>query len=90
MKWARRADERVDALAEAQENSERKIAALADAQIRTEDALGRLSEAQGRTEEALKGLAIKMSELAAAQAHSDQRLDALIDFVQGAGEQPPS
>jgi chromosome segregation ATPase len=64
---ALRADERMDELKEAQENSERKIAALADAQIRTEEALARLAQAQQRTEEQL--------------VHTDQRLDALIDIV---------
>ena len=71
---ALRADERMDALEEAQMNSERKIAALADAQIRTEESVARVSTA-------MEGLTARMSELAAAQAHSDQRLDALIDIV---------
>ena len=76
MKWARRADERMDALAEAQENSERRIAALADAQIRTEESMARLSD--------------RMAELAAQQAHTDQRLDALIDIVrEGREGRPP-
>lgn len=64
---ALRADERSDALAEAQANTETKIAALADAQIRTENVIAALGE--------------QMRELAAAQAHTDQRLDALIDIV---------
>jgi hypothetical protein len=90
MKWARRADERMDTLSEAQENSERKIAALADAQIRTEDALARLSEAQRQTEVAMARLTDKMAELATQQAHTDQRLDALIDIVrEGREGRPP-
>jgi DNA repair ATPase RecN len=69
-------DERMDGLEEAQENSERKIAALADAQIRTEEAITRLSD--------------KMAELVAQQAHTDQRLDALIDIVrEGRAGKPP-
>lgn len=67
VQFARRVDERVDELAEAQANSERKIAALADAQI--------------RTEEVVANLTAKMSEMASAQVHTDQRLDALIDIV---------
>ncbi len=62
-----RAYERMDALEQAQANSESKIAALADAQIRTEGAMANLTE--------------KMAQLAEAQAHTDQRLDALIDIV---------
>jgi hypothetical protein len=54
-------------LGEAQANSEAKIAALADAQIKTEEALVKLAEAH--------------TKLAESQAHTDQRLDALIDIV---------
>lgn len=71
---ALRADERMDALEEAQTNSERKIAALADAQISTEAIVARLSTI-------VEDLAARMSELALAQTHTDQRLDALIDIV---------
>ena len=74
MQWARRAEERfeefregMNELREAQTNSEAKIAALADAQIKTEAVVSALGE--------------QMRELAATQAHSDQRLDALIDIV---------
>ena len=76
IRWARTAegrlgtfDEKMSALAEAQANSEAKIAALADAQIRTEGVVAALGE--------------RMAELAAAQAHTDQHLDALIDIVGG-------
>ena len=71
---ARSADERMDQhlawinqLGEAQANTETKMAALTDAQIRTDEALSRLAESQAK--------------LAESQAHSDQRLDALIDIV---------
>ena len=57
----------INSLGEAQANSEARIAALADAQIKTEDALVRLAEAH--------------TKLAESQAHTDQRLDALIDIV---------
>jgi chromosome segregation ATPase len=57
----------INSLGEAQANSEAKIAALANAQIKTEDALVRLAEAH--------------TKLAESQAHTDQRLDALIDIV---------
>ena len=82
MQWARRAEERLDEfregmneLREAQANSEAKIAALADAQIRTEGVVSALGE--------------QMRELAATQAHSDQRLDALIDIVRGIRQGEP-
>lgn len=57
----------------AQANADAKIAALADAQIRTEAALERGNE---RVQNAL-------TRLAESQAHTDQRLDALIDIVRG-------
>jgi chromosome segregation ATPase len=57
----------INSLGEAQANSEAKIAALADAQIKTEGALVRLAEAH--------------TKLAESQAHTDQRLDVLIDTV---------
>jgi chromosome segregation ATPase len=73
---------------EAQANSERKIASLIDAQQHTEENVAKLSQAQQRTEESITRLSIvverlgeKMLDSAAAQAHSDQRLDALIDIV---------
>ncbi|HKP71895.1 MAG TPA: hypothetical protein VJT82_03090 [Pyrinomonadaceae bacterium] len=65
----------MEELRAAQVNSERKIAALADAQIRTEEAIVNLSN--------------KMAELAAQQAHTDQRLDALIDIVREGRESKP-
>ena len=72
---ALRANERMGDLEEAQANSERKIAALADAQI--------------RTEEAIANLTAKMAEHSAQQAHTDQRLDALIDIVREGREGKP-
>lgn len=73
---------------EAQANSERKIASLVEAQTNSDSKIASLIEAQVRTEESfarlsisMEGLTEKMSELASAQAHTDQRLDALIDIV---------
>jgi hypothetical protein len=63
-------------LAAAQANSEFKIAALTDAQIRTDEAMAALSE--------------QMKEMVAQAAHTDRRLDALINMVQSRREgQPP-
>jgi hypothetical protein len=82
MQWARRAEERFEEFREgmnelraAQTNSETKIAALADAQIRTEAVVSALGE--------------QVRELASTQAHSDQRLDALIDIVRGISQGNP-
>jgi len=75
MKWARRAEERMDELAAAQANSEAKIAALADAQIKTESVVAALGE--------------QMRELATQQGHGDRRLDALIDIVREMREGKP-
>lgn len=67
LSWINQLGEAQAQLSEAQANSEAKIAALADAQIKTESVVAALAE--------------RMSELAAAQAHTDKRLDALIDIV---------
>ncbi|MCA1629612.1 MAG: hypothetical protein LC785_14945 [Acidobacteria bacterium] len=75
MQWARNAEEGMTELRAAQTNSEAKIAALADAQNHTEESMARLSD--------------KMVELAAQQAHTDQRLDALIDIVREGREGKP-
>jgi uncharacterized coiled-coil protein SlyX len=81
VKLARNAHERLDALAEAQANSEAKIAALADAQIRTEVTMETLAARMETLTARVAGLADTMSTMAAAQTHTDQRLDALIDIV---------
>ena len=82
VQWARRADESMQELREAQANSERKIAALADAQIRAEDAMNKLFATTANLSE-------KMAKLASQQTHTDQRLDALIDIVRGEREGKP-
>jgi hypothetical protein len=68
----------VTRLAEATINGTEKInsqfAVLTDAHIRLEEAQRRTEEAQRRTEEAF-------ARLAESQAHTDKRLDALIDIV---------
>jgi chromosome segregation ATPase len=66
---ALRADERMDSFGEGLNNLTSKVEVLADAQIRTESSLENLSEA--------------LTNLAEALAHTDQRLDALIDIVRG-------
>jgi DNA repair exonuclease SbcCD ATPase subunit len=56
------------------ENINSQFAVLTDAHIRLEEAQRRTEEAQRRTEEAFV-------RLAESQAHTDKRLDALIDIV---------
>lgn len=69
-----RADERMDSFDATLNNLATKVEALTDAQIRTEEALTRVAEAQVRLAEA-------HTRLAESQAHTDERLDALIDIV---------
>ena len=70
-----RRHETVEEIGAAHANSEVKIAALADAQMKTESVVASLSE--------------RMNELATAQTHTEQRLDALIDIVRGMREGNP-
>jgi chromosome segregation ATPase len=76
---------KINALANAQIRTEEilttKIEALSDAQIRTEEAHARLEEAHTRLEEAFTRLAESERNLAERQAHTDGRLDALIDII---------
>lgn len=95
VEMSRRHDERADEIRAAQAETEHKLAALVDAQVRTQEAaaeserkLAALAEAQLQTEQAMKRsadaqerLADAQERLADAQAHSDRRLDALIDVV---------
>jgi chromosome segregation ATPase len=72
-----KAEERIARIEEMQENAARQIELLGSALVE-------LTEAHTRTEGSL-------TQLAEAQAHSDRRLDALIDIVQGGrdgGAQP--
>ena len=82
---ARRADERMDDFDASLSNLTVKVEALADAQIRIEETLSAkieaLADAQIRTQESLARLADAQANLAEAQAHTDKRLDALIDIV---------
>ena len=49
---------------------------------RMTNALSTLADAQIRTEKNFAALAENMTKLAESQAHTDRRLDALIDFIQ--------
>jgi chromosome segregation ATPase len=85
----------INQLAEAQANSDSKIAALADAQIRTDERIADLSTTMTTLSTTMTTLSTtmttlsttmttlteRMSELADAQAHTDRRLDALIDII---------
>ena len=87
-RMALRADERMDGFDASFSNLTVKLEALVDAQIRTEESLARLTdsharleEAHTRLEEAHTRLAEAQVNLAETQAHTDKRLDALIDIV---------
>lgn len=69
-----RHDDRLDELRAAQAETERKMAALADSQVRLADSQERLADSHARLTES-------QARLADSQAHSDRRLDALIDIV---------
>ncbi len=69
-------------LEEAQRRGELIYARLGEALIELTDAHSRTEAAHARTEGTVAQLAERMSELAAAQAHTDRRLDALIDVVE--------
>jgi site-specific recombinase len=75
-RMAEQMDARLDRGDERASDFDAKLEALADAQIRTEDALA-------RTNEALRALTVKVEALTDAQQHTDGRLSALIDIVQG-------
>ena len=55
---------------------------MADAQIRTEDSINKLYASTANLSE-------KMAELASQRAHTDERLDALIDIVRESREGRP-
>ena len=57
-----------------QEEFNAKVSAITDAQIKTEETMQRMAEAQTKLAEA-------QTKLAESQAHTDKRLDALIDIV---------
>jgi outer membrane murein-binding lipoprotein Lpp len=81
--------EKIEVLADAQirieETLSAKVEALADSQMRIEERLSSkveaLASAQIRTEKSLKQLTGAQVHMAEAQAHTNQRLDALIDIV---------
>lgn len=83
-------DERIARIEGIQENTARQIEHLGNALVALTESHERMQEKSAeeyaRTQEALR-------ELAASQAHTDRRLDALIDIVRGgqdAGREPPT
>ena len=73
-----RADDEMSKVREAQAEAGQKIAALVDAQVRIEEAHTRGTEGLRAS---LTELAETMKRLAESQAHTDRRLDGLIDIV---------
>ena len=55
-----------------------KVSAVVDAQIRTEENVSSLASSLGET---ISVLTKRMNELAEAQAHTDQRLNVIIDII---------
>jgi predicted nucleic acid-binding Zn-ribbon protein len=83
-------DERMARIEGIQENTARQIEHLGDALVALTESHERMqeksAEENARTQAALR-------ELAASQAHTDRRLDALIDIVRGGrgtGQEPPT
>jgi hypothetical protein len=83
-------DERIARIEGIQENTARQIEHLGNALVALTDSHERMgekfAEEHARTQEALRGLA-------ESQAHTDRRLDALIDIVRGkreTGREPPT
>ncbi len=76
-------------LAEEQVKIAKELARLVEAQANWEFKLAALTDAQIRTDEAMVALSEQMKETAAQAAHTDRRLDALIDIVRGTHEGNP-
>ncbi|MBV8856208.1 MAG: hypothetical protein JOZ02_04525 [Acidobacteria bacterium] len=77
-------EERMARIEGIQENTARQIEHIGNALVGLTESHTRMQEEHARTQAALR-------ELAASQAHTDRRLDALIDIVrggQGAGQGP--
>ena len=66
--------DRMEQMLELHAQSEKRISRLETATVHLFNATTELNKAQ-------KDLALKMAELAQAQAHTDRRLDALIDII---------
>ena len=72
-----------------QEMAEERIGQLETAAIHLYNATAELNKSQTELNLAHRNLTAKMTELAEAQAHTDQRLSALIDIIaQGRGGTP--
>ena len=67
--------DRMEQMLELHAQSEKRISRIETAAVHLYNATAKLSKAQ-------KDLAVKMAELAEAQAHTDRRLDALIDIIE--------
>jgi hypothetical protein len=86
-----KAKERMARIEGIQENTARQIQHMGDALVALTEAHERtreeMAESHERTQESLRELTestqVALKELAASQAHSDRRLDALMDIVRG-------
>ena len=74
--------DRMEQMLELHAQSEKRISRLETATVHLYNATIELSKAQKELTDKQKELAEKMAELAEAQAHTDRRLDALIDIIE--------
>lgn len=58
-----------------------KVSAIIDARIRTEENVSGIAENVSSLARSVSSLTVKMTELAEAQAHTDQRLNVIIDII---------
>ena len=81
--------EGMERMRRSQEMAEERISQLETAAIHLHNTAAELRQAQTNLSKAQENLTIKMAELAEAQAHTEQRLNVLIDIVQqGRGGTP--
>ena len=74
--------DRMGQMLELHAQSEKRTSRLETAVVNLYNATTELNKAQKELNRAQKELAEKMAELAEAQAHTDRRLDALIDIIE--------
>jgi flagellar motility protein MotE (MotC chaperone) len=74
--------DRMEQMLELHAQSEKRISRIETATIHLYNAATELSKSQKELTEKQKELTEKMAELAEAQAHTDRRLDALIDIIE--------
>ena len=82
--------EGMERMRRSQEMAEERISRLETAAIHLYNAAAELNRSHADLNVAQRNLTVKMTELAEAQAHTDQRLNILIDIVQQGRGGPPA